>query len=502
VTDALWSWEELIAAAGAIAEGGAGGPVTGFSIDTRTLQPGDVFVALKDARDGHDFVSTAFAAGASAALVRHDYQRQANDGALLRVDDPLCALERTAAAARARLSAHARVVAVTGSAGKTTTKEMFRASFEALAPGAVHASAKSYNNHWGVPLTLARMPQDTRYAVFEIGMNHAGEIRPLTKMVRPHLAVITSILPVHIGNFPDGIAGIARAKAEIFEGLGRTSDDIAYAVVPAESAHLDALCQAALAAAGLQRHNRGNRFGLYTFGRTNTADVQINANQSRFDASGSDVALAGQLKGTARVAVPGSHNADNAAAVLLASHLLERTRSERGEHSTDAAWKIAANALNTLKLAPQGRGQASELADAITLVDESYNANPASVRAALETLSFHAPERRRICVLGDMLELGEHAMALHVGLADAVVSANATLFCCGPMMRYLFDAVPKTNRGGWAPSSKELTPVLLDALRFGDVVMVKGSLGSRMAVLTDAVKDRYAIASNPGPDPS
>ena len=219
----LWSFSELSAALGSDAEGGSARVVTGISIDTRTLEPGELFVALKDQRDGHDFVAAAFKAGAAAALVSESYQRQAGDGALFKVADPLKALEALGRAARQRLDPSARVIAVTGSAGKTGTKEMLRACLATLGP--THASEKSYNNHWGVPLTLARMPRDTRYGVFEIGMNHAGEIRPLAKMVRPHAAIITTVEAVHLEHFAN-VEAIADAKAEIFEGsdAGRRRD--------------------------------------------------------------------------------------------------------------------------------------------------------------------------------------------------------------------------------------------------------------------------------------
>ncbi|MBN9353046.1 MAG: UDP-N-acetylmuramoylalanyl-D-glutamyl-2, 6-diaminopimelate--D-alanyl-D-alanine ligase, partial [Hyphomicrobium denitrificans] len=212
----LWTFSELSAVFGVAPEGGPDQPVSGISIDTRTLQAGDLFVALKDQRDGHDFVSPAFKAGAAAALVSEGYVRRAEDGGLFRVSDTLKALEALGRAARDRLSPDARVIAVTGSAGKTGTKEMLRACLSQL--GATHASEKSYNNHWGVPLTLARMPRETRFGVFEIGMNHAGEIRPLTKMVRPHAAIITTVEAVHLEHFPS-VEAIADAKGEIFEGL-------------------------------------------------------------------------------------------------------------------------------------------------------------------------------------------------------------------------------------------------------------------------------------------
>ena len=273
----LWSSSELSAALGVGPEGGSGAAVTGVSIDTRTLQPGDLFVALKDQRDGHHFVSAAFKAGAAAALVGASYSRQVGDGALFRVADTLKGLEALGRAARQRLSSEARIVGVTGSAGKTGTKEMLRACLSRL--GATHASEKSYNNHWGVPLTLARMPRDTLFGVFEIGMNHAGEIRPLTKMVGPDAAIITTVEPVHLEHFPS-VAAIADAKAEIFEGLPTGGA----AIIKYDNPHADRLKAIA------------ERLGAkpVTFGFDAGADVQGLDFRSSDDGSDMTVRIGGQ----------------------------------------------------------------------------------------------------------------------------------------------------------------------------------------------------------------
>jgi UDP-N-acetylmuramoyl-tripeptide--D-alanyl-D-alanine ligase len=214
MTEPLWTWGDLLAASGAAPDGAPAAAVTGFSLDTRTLQPGEVFVAIRDVRDGHDFVLEAFRKGAAAAVVESAYKRVAGDGGLLRVEHPLEALRAIARAARAR--SRAGLVAVTGSVGKTGTKEALRACLGRL--GETHAAEKSFNNHWGVPLTLARLPVCARYGVFEIGMNHAGEIAPLARLVRPHVAIITTVEPVHL-QFFKSVAEIAEAKAEIFAGL-------------------------------------------------------------------------------------------------------------------------------------------------------------------------------------------------------------------------------------------------------------------------------------------
>jgi UDP-N-acetylmuramoyl-tripeptide--D-alanyl-D-alanine ligase len=469
MTEPLWQWDELVAAAHGRPDGAAAAPITGFSIDTRTLQPGDVFVALKDVRDGHEFVGTAFAGGAAAAVVAHDYPRPrgANDGALLRVADPLAGLEAIGRAARAR--SNARIVAVTGSAGKTGTKEMLRLCL--CDAGATHASEKSYNNHWGVPLTLARMPRSAEYGVFEIGMNHAGEITPLTRMVRPHAAVITTVEPVHLQYFAS-VEAIAEAKAEIFAGLvpGGT------AVLPRDNEHFALLRERAMAVGA----------NVVSFGYDESADVCCI--QANMDARGSSViAGIGSQRFPYRVAAPGEHYVRNSLGVLAALTALGADPMR----CLTALVKIAA---------PAGRGARTAL-DApggrILLIDESYNANPASVRAALAAMATVPREDfpRRVAVLGDMLELGEAAGELHQGLKAAVDAAGIDLvFACGPMMKLLFDRLKPGQQGAWAETSAELAPGLLDAVAAGDVVMIKGSLASRMGPVAEAVRARFSKA--------
>ncbi len=477
MTGALWTWADLVAAARGTVEAGPAplpGEVAGFSIDTRSIQPGEVFVALRDVRDGHDFVGAAFKAGAAAALVRGHYARQAGDGVLLWVDDPLAALVRIAGAARARLPDEARVVAVTGSAGKTTTKEMLRACFEAVAPGRVHASLKSYNNHWGVPLMLANMPAETRYGVFEIGMNHAGEITPLTQMVRPHVAVVVNVLPVHVGNFPDGEVGVANAKAEIFAGLAPGG----VAVLPADSRHTALLREAATRA--------GADVKTFAFGGEARADYRIPAapagqagERSRYSVVRRDDAPLPLTLG-----VPGDHNAADALAVLLAV-------AACGADVVRASGALAAFG------APAGRGDRSLLTvgdGQALLVDESYNANPASMAAALEAAGQIADTRfgRRVAVLGEMLELGAQSADYHVGLKGVVERTADVVFACGPNMKRLFEALPEGLRGAWAETAVGLEPMVLAAIRPGDVVMVKGSNGARAWAIVAAIKKRFA----------
>jgi UDP-N-acetylmuramoyl-tripeptide--D-alanyl-D-alanine ligase len=457
---ALWTWDDLVPAAMGAADGAPTVPITGFSIDTRSLQPGEVFVALRDTRDGHDFVLQAFRQGASAALVSTQYKRIEGDGALLRVRDTLEGLRAIAAAARRR--SDAQIVAVTGSVGKTGTKEALRACLMRLGP--THAAEKSFNNHWGVPLTLARMPGNVRFGVFEIGMNHAGEITPLTALVRPHVAIVTTVEPVHL-EFFGTTEKIAEAKAEIFSGL----EPGGVAVINRDNAHY------ALLARRAQEH--GAR--VVSFGRHASADVRPVT--WSLDADGSDIAVdLGGRRIAYRVGAPGGHLAQNSLAVVAALDAL----------GVDVAKAMAA--LADMRAA-KGRGARQEIALAdgpLLLVDESYNANPASMRAALAAMATVPRARfpRRIAVLGDMLELGDDAGALHAALNEPVDAAEVDLvFACGPNMQRLFEALPAARRGAWAASSEGIAAALTASVRAGDVVMVKGSLGSRMAPLVDAL---------------
>jgi UDP-N-acetylmuramoyl-tripeptide--D-alanyl-D-alanine ligase len=464
MSEPVWQWPDLVAAAQGNADGAPSQPIAGFSIDTRSLAPGDVFVALKDARDGHEFVPAAFEAGAVAAIVSYAFPRGTSSGALLRVADPLRALEAVGRAARAR--ANARVVAVTGSVGKTGTKEMLRLCLDLAGP--THAAEKSYNNHWGVPLTLARLPADAQYAVLEIGMNHPGEIAPLSEMARPHVVLITTVEPVHLGFFPS-VEAIAEAKAEIFTGLVPGGG----AVLPRDNPHFPLLRERA--------SNIGAK--IATFGYHNEADFR--ALQVDLGPKGSSV-IAGHdtQRFPYRLGAPGEHFVRNSLGVLATLNAL----------GVDAMRCLPGLARVS---APVGRG-ARTLLDApdgqILLIDESYNANPASVRAALAAMATTPREAfaRRIAVLGDMLELGEAAPDLHRALKEAVEASGVDLvLACGPMMRHLFDDLARAQQGGWAPSSTELVPLLLEAVRAGDVVMIKGSLGTRMAPLVEAMVARF-----------
>lgn len=464
-TPPLFTVEELAAAMGAERRG-APRDVTGISIDTRTLAAGDAFFAITgDVTDGHRFVGAALEAGASLAVVARDRAGDyPADAALLVVDDVLAGLVAAGKAARAR--SQAQIVAVTGSVGKTTTKEALRLALSA--DGATHASAASYNNHWGVPLSLARLPREARFAVFEIGMNHAGEITPLVQMVRPHVSIITTVEAVHIAQF-SGIEGIADAKAEIFNGLEPGGSAVLNLDNP-QFARLKAAAEA-----------RGAH--IVTFGADPAADVRLVDHSLKAHCSTLVVDVLG-TRVTLKVGMPGRHVVQNVLAVLAAVKLM----------GADLA--LASLALARLK-PPPGRGVPVPLAVAggsATLLDESYNANPASMRAALDVLSRTpvGPRGRRIAVLGDMLELGEGGPAHHRELADPIrASGIDTVFCCGPLMRELWYALPSDLRGGYAPTSASLTTILASAIRPGDTLMVKGSNGSRMGPLVKALADRF-----------
>ncbi len=455
MTRPLWTSRELAEATGGILSRAF--DATGVSIDTRTLAPGDLFVALVgEGRDGHGFVADALAKGAAGAMV---HAVSDVGGPVLRVDDTLAGLSRIGGYARMRFgdaNPENRLVAVTGSVGKTTTKEMLRAALGAFGP--THASVASYNNHWGLPLTLARIPHDARFVVAEIGMNHAGEIAPLTHLAQPHVAVITTIAAAHIG-FLGSIEAIADEKASILQGL----EPEGVAVLPLDSPQFPRL----LAAAGDAR--------VITFGADTAADARLVAIEP--DADGSFLRLTlFDTELTLRVNAPGQHMAMNAVAALaaVAGLGLDPGRAEA--------------AISSFRPVV-GRGARRGLAvrgGRVLLLDESYNGNGASMRAALAVLGLQ-PARRRIAVLGDMLELGDAGPAEHVALARPVAEAADLLFTCGPLMRGLYDAVPAKMRGAHAADSATLAPIVAAALADGDAILVKGSLGSGMKKVVEAI---------------
>jgi len=451
---ALWTAAEIIAATGG--SGRAGWSAGGVSIDSRTVAAGDFFVALAGPSfDGHDFVADVLKRGATGALVSRKPEGLAADAPLILVPDTLAALTELGRAGRNR--SKARVIAVTGSVGKTGTKEALRRALERQ--GRTVASAASLNNHWGVPLSLARMPKDTVFGVFEIGMNHPGEIAALTRLVKPDVAVITTISPAHLGFFPS-VEAIADAKAEIFQGMPREG----VAVLNRDNPHFERLAAAARAC-GLSR--------ILGFGEHAEASVRLIDCHLYSTASAVTAMVADEIVDYC-LSLPGRHWVINSLAVMAAVK------------AADADISVAAAAMGSLD-ALDGRGRRHRIAvkggDA-ELVDESYNANPDSMRAALAVLGTIAPRPggRRIAVLGDMLELGAAASRLHADLAGPVLAAGVDLvFTVGREMEHLDRALPAPRRGGHATTSGELVPALTAALRPGDVVMVKGSLGSRMA---------------------
>jgi len=469
MTAPLWTLADFAAGCGGRIVGRPVERIEGISIDSRTIGAGDAFFAIKgDARDGHDFVEGALKYDAAVCVVAED--RLASlpaNGRYVVVADVLAALIALGQAARAR--SKARIAAVTGSVGKTSTKEALRHVLSEQ--GKTHASVASYNNHWGVPLTLARMPADARFAIFEIGMSAPGEITPLTAMVRPHVAVVTTVAPVHLAQFRD-VDQIAEAKAEIFSGL-----------LPDGAAVIDAdIPQTGFLAEVARR--AGAR--IIRFGEAEGAEARLVSVILEADGSSVVADVLGRSVGY-RIGAPGRHVVKNSLAVLATVELLGADLSK------------AAAALATAT-PPKGRGQriALGLADGeATLLDESYNANPASMRAAIALLGQTpvGPGGRRIAAIGDMLELGPKGETLHVELAPVLEAAGVDLvFCAGPLSQALFAALPARMRGAAAAVSKDIEAALGDALSPGDAVMIKGSNGSRMGPLVEALSTRFPAA--------
>jgi len=450
--EALWTADEIAKAVGGKVAGDFA--VTGISIDTRTVETGDLFVPLVGVRDGHDFVSQAVAAGATGVLAA-----KAVDAPAVMVEDTFKALERLGVAARER-APQCKRGAVTGSVGKTSVTRAVEAGLRLA--GKAHASVKSYNNHIGVPLTLARMPRDTERAVFEIGMNHSGEITPLSGFVQPHAVAITTVGPVHLENF-ENEEGVARAKAEIFAGLQPGG----VAVLNADNRWFD-LLKAEAEKAGAT---------VWSFGEAAGATARLTG----FDVEGEGATVSIDLRGEAirfPIRQTGVHWGPNSLCVLLMLEALDVPRETA----------LAALAA----FAPiEGRGAEKTIridGGAFTLVDESYNANPVSMQAALKTLGARKVAGRRVVALTDMLELGEGSDRFHAALAGPIDHANVdVVFVAGVHMKSLWEALPPTRRGGYAEVTEKLTAQLAGAIRPGDVVMVKGSNGSKAGVLARAL---------------
>lgn len=456
---ALWTRDELEAATGGKFAGPCTPVVTGISIDTRTLAPGDLFVALKgDNSDGHAHIAIALEKGAAAVLV-HD-TTGCTDPRLLVVADTLKGLQALAHAARMRFTG--KMVAVTGSVGKTTTKDMLRLSLGALGP--THAAEASYNNHWGVPLTLARLPREAAFCISEIGMNHPGEILPLASMVRPDIAVITTIGSAHLG-YMGSVDAIAQEKAELITALPTGG----VAIVP-DDAHGQPFFTAAARQANAT---------LWHTGLKRDSFVHLSGLKS-VDGGSQFTAHVGSRSVPVTLHAPGTHLARNALTALAVCAALGGDLHK------------AAHALASF-LPGKGRGALAHIAGGtVTLLDESYNASSASIRAALDVLR-HLPATRRIAVLGDMRELGDFSLSEHQALAQPAAAGADLVFCCGPHMKSLFDALPKTAQGAWAQDAATLAPLVCAALRKGDAVLVKGSLGSRMRDVIMALSSLSAV---------
>jgi UDP-N-acetylmuramoyl-tripeptide--D-alanyl-D-alanine ligase len=465
MTRILWTHADAILATGGRTQGSwAAG---GVSIDSRTLQRGDLFVALKGPRfDGHDFVAAAFDAGAAAAMVERKPAVCPAEAKLLVVGDSLKGLNDLARFARAR--AQAAVAAITGSVGKTSVKEALRHCLGAQSE--THASLASLNNQWGVPLSVARLAPKAHYAVFEIGMNHPGEIAPLAQLVRPHVAVITTVETVHLEFFPNERA-IADAKAEIFLGLepGGT------VILNRDNPHF----------ARLERRARDRNIGrIVCFGTHPEARVRL-VNYTLYATAVSVMADVGGRILSYRIGAAGRHWAMNSLAVLAAVEAL--------------GGDVGLAALAFASLSPlQGRGRRHQVEIAggsIELIDDSHNASPASMRAAFDNLAGTQPggRGRRIAVLGDMLELGPTARRLHADLAVDLVPSADLVFAAGPLMGALFEALPSSRRGALAKDARALIAPLLSALRPGDVVLIKGSFASNMGVIVEALLRKSAL---------
>ncbi len=452
----LWTAAEAAAATGGRAT--SEWTVDGVSIDTRILQPGDLFVALKAARDGHDFVAQALEKGAGAALVSYVPEGVSENAPLLIVDDVQSGLEALGQAARARTEA--RVVGVTGSVGKTSTKEMLATILETQ--GKTHASVASYNNHWGVPLTLARMPQDTEFAVIEIGMNHPGEIAPLARQARPHVGLVTTVAAVHLEAF-ESVAGIAHEKAAIFEGL----EPGGAAIVNADVEHAGILRQAA--------QNLGA--GIVEFGRQGAdyklIEVTTGSETVQARAEVGDTVFAFDVQSA------GTHFAMNALGALAACVEMGVGLNQAIDGLRQWSPVKGRGVRETLPLAIGGQ---------IELLDDSYNANPTSMEAALDVLAA-SNGTRRIAFLGDMKELGAQEVAMHAGMAEVSAMAQVDqVHCIGPLMKALHEALPDTKRGLWFETSAEMAEHLPELIESGDTVLAKGSLSMALARIVDGLR--------------
>lgn len=446
----LWTSDDAAAATGGRVT--AAWTASGVSIDTRTIAPGDLFVALQADRDGHDFVAQALARGAAAALVSRIPDGVASDAPLLVVPDVLVALEDLGRAGRARMTG--RVIAITGSVGKTSTKEMARTAL--AGQGVIHAAEASYNNHWGVPLTLARMPANTDFAIIEIGMNHPGEIAPLSRMARPHVALITTVAAAHLEAF-GAIEGIAREKGAILEGLQPVGHAILPEDLPVTQILRDCADRAGAVVVGFGEHGVARPLRIVPQDGALSCHARIMGDTLAFT-----------------LPTTGRHFAMNAVGVLAALAAAGADLAQAAAHLSD--WHP-----------PQGRG-AVETLGGIRLIDDAFNANPASLSAGLATLA-GLQGGRRVAILGDMLELGTEEVAMHRAVADdPSMAAIDLVHCAGPLMRHLHDVLPADKRGQWTQTAAELAAHPDKLISAGDIVLVKGSKSSRISMVVQALR--------------
>ena len=471
MSDPLWTYPAFLEATAGSPIGRDPELITELSIDSRTLLKGDAFFAIRGDRfDGHDYVGGAFSRGASLVVVSRERLTglRTAAGAMVVVNDVMAAMRGLAAASRLRSSAE--IIAVTGSVGKTTTKDMLGLALSRS--GKVHAAPASFNNHWGVPLTLGRMPVVSDFGVFEIGMNNPGEIGPLANLVRPGIAIVTMIAAGHLGSF-GGVDDIARAKAEIFIEAGRGGT----AILNRDDAHFEILALIAL-----ERGWKMLSFGEHADADAKLIDRSLEPSKSVVRASigGREVRYA--------LSAPGAHLVQNSLAVLAAVQAAGADVDEAAESL--AGFSVAA-----------GRGDRSVVrigTGSALIIDESYNANPASMLAALDVLARAEPGEggRRIVVLGDMLELGDEELPLHIALADPILAGSIDrVYLAGPRMAALWEALPQARRAVYAELATELVPALVEDIRPGDVVMIKGSNGTRLGSVVQALKQRLGIAA-------
>ncbi|MAR79688.1 MAG: UDP-N-acetylmuramoylalanyl-D-glutamyl-2, 6-diaminopimelate--D-alanyl-D-alanine ligase [Rhodospirillaceae bacterium] len=462
----LWTSKEVITATNGTSFGSKFWQANGISIDTRTISPGNIFIAIIGENiDGHNYIDEAFEKGASAAIISKKNANISGKNYVL-VRDTFVGLNSLAKYSRSR--SKTKVIAITGSVGKTSTKEILRSALSGQF--LVYATEGNLNNHLGVPLTLARMPVDTDFAILELGMNKAGEIRSLSKLVKPDFALITSVEAVHL-EFFDSIDDIADAKGEIFEGTKRKG----FAIINLDSKYFQKLSEIA------------NQYELnvISFGSSKNPDVKLLNYVLHEDCTCVTCDING-LKMAFKIGVPGLHVINNSLSVLAIVNAIGGDLS------------LAGISFSNMTL-PNGRGNRKKLITddgEFELIDESYNASPVSMKAALQLLGQAKIKNngRRIAVLGDMLELGQQSLSLHQGLSNHIKEAGIDMvFSSGKLMESLYKILPENIYKVWSKQSSELTNLLISELKAGDVVMVKGSFGSGMGKVVRELERFYKI---------